>query len=97
MDDATGHATYGATGDAAQGAGHGATHGATYGASGLIDIPAVPQRGRLCRPSQKMNGESTSVTESPISATENAHATTLYTRPLTWSPITCGSLMILST
>ena len=46
---------------------------------------------------QKTNGDSTSVTESPMSAAENAHAMVLYTRPLTWSPITFGSLMILST
>ena len=46
---------------------------------------------------QKTNGDSTSVTESPMSAAENPHAMVLYTRPLTWSPITLGSLMILST
>ncbi len=48
----------------------------------------------LDQPPQKMNGDATSVTDNPMSATENPHATVLYTRPFTCSPMTLWSLMM---
>jgi hypothetical protein len=76
----------------------GTSDGAIRGSSPR-HAPTRPGLGRRARGAQlrKMSGESTSVTERPISAMENAQATALYTLPFTWSPITWGSLMIFST
>ena len=53
-----------------------AIHDATHDATRAIDIPTAPAV-RARRSLQKTNGDSTSVTDSPISATENPQAMVL--------------------